>query len=227
MRPRMLETTWLRALTGGLALVGSIALAATEPTPTPTPRPAGGQSLADAARDKKLKGDTGGAPGGSIVISNENLDDYASRGGLTEAKPGTQRKVGRGVHSGPGVKVVDAKTAQTEERMHYWQQRYRQQLERIAAIKRQIETLDREIPRLWSDFYAWDDPAYRDSVIKPKLDVSLQRREALETQLRAEEPKLEDIKEEARKDGAEPGWFRAVKEPTPMPKKPTPEAVVR
>lgn len=225
MRHQVIEAIGLTALASALALVGTMARAAGEATPTPTPGRAGSQSLTDVAKDKHLKGDAGGTSSGSIVITNENLDDYASRGGLTEAKPGTQTKVGRGVHAGPGVKVVDPKTLQIEERMHYWQQKYRQQLERIATIKRQIETLDYEIPGLWRDFYAWDDPAYRDSVIKPKIDAALHRRDELEAQLRQEEPKLEQIKTDARKDGAEPGWFRAVKEPTPVPKKSTPEIV--
>jgi len=227
MGSQVLETARLIALTGVAVLVNSVGVAASEPSPTPTPRPAGGQSLTEVAKDKKLKGDTKDTSGGSIVISNENLADYASKGGLTTASPGTQKKLGRSVHAGPGVKVVDSETAQTEERMRYWQERYRQQLERIAAIKRQIEKLNFQIPGLWRDFYSRDDPAYRDGVIKPTLDRSLEQRDRLEAQLLLEQPKLDKIKVEARQDGAEPGWFRAIKEPTPIPKKPTPDIVIR
>jgi hypothetical protein len=209
----------LAALIGIIALLGSGAVAADKPTPTPTPRPAGGQSLADIAKDKKLKGDMAGASGGSIVITNENLSDLASKGGLTTAKPGTN-PASRGVHAGANVRVVDSETSERHRRKAYWQQRYMQQLERIAAIKRQIEELDLEIPALWNEFYARDDPAYRDGVIKPKLDRSLERRETLAALLLEEEPKLAQIKEQARQDGGEPGWWREIKEPTPMPKNP-------
>jgi len=208
----------LMALTGSFVLIGTVAVAA-EPSPTPTPRPAGGQSLADIAKDKKLKGDTAGTESGSIVITNENLSDYASKGGLTTAKPG-RNPATRGVHAGTNVRIIDSETSEENKRKHYWQQRYLLQLERIAAIKRQIEGLDLEIPALWNDFYSRDDPAYRDGIIKPKLDRSLERRENLSAMLKDEEPKLAQIKEEARKDGAEPGWWRDVKEPTPIPKKP-------
>ncbi len=218
----------IAALAGALVLLGAVHASGADatPTPTPTPRPAGGQSLTDVAKDKKLKGDSKDPSGGQIVISNENLADYASKGGLTTAKPGGAQSSGRAIHAGPGVTVVDPASAAATERMQRWQQRYMQQLERIATIKRLIAELDYEIPGLWRDFYAWDDPAYRDGVLKPKLDASLQRRDTLEEQLRQEEPKLEQIKEAARRDGAEPGWFRAIKEPTPVPKKPTPELVI-
>jgi len=211
-----LETARLNALTGFLVLFGAVAIAA-EPSPTPTPRPAGGQSLTDVAKDKKLKGDTAGASGGSIVISNENLSDYAAKGGLTTAKPGGNPAT-RGVHAGTNVRVIDSETAELNKKKSYWQQKYIQQLERIDAIKRQIEELDLEIPALWNDFYSRDDPMYRDGVIKPRLDRSLERRKTLGALLLEEEPKLAQIKEDARQDGAEPGWWRDVKAPTPMPK---------
>jgi hypothetical protein len=215
----MLATKRLKALTGVLVMFGTVAIAADEPSPTPTPRPAGGQSLTDVAKDKKLKGDTAGNSGGSIVISNENLSDYASKGGLTTAKPG-KNPATRGVHAGTNVRVIDSETSELNKRKHYWQQKYIRQLERIAAIKRQIEQLDLEIPALWNEFYARDDPAYRDGVIKPRLDRSLERRENLGALLKDEEPKLAQIKEDARQDGAEPGWWRDVKAPTPRPKDP-------
>jgi hypothetical protein len=218
MARQMISPKQLMALIGVLVLFATCATAA-EPSPTPTPRPSGGQSLSDAAKDKKLKGDTGGTSGGSIVITNENLSDYASKGGLTTAKPRTQPAT-RGVHAGTNVRVIDSETSEQNKRKAHWQQRYMQQLERIAAIKRQIEELDLEIPALWNDFFARDDPAYRDGVIKPKLDRSLERRDNLGELLLKEEPKLAKIKEEARKDGAEPGWWREIKEPTPMPRDP-------
>jgi hypothetical protein len=206
----------LIVLSGVLSFFGSVAAAADQPSPTPTPRASGGQSLADVAKDKKLKGDTAGASGGSIVITNENLSDYASQGGLTTANPG-KNPAARGAHAGTNVNVIDSKTSEENKKKHYWQQKYTRQLERIATIKSQITDLDLEIPALWNEFYARDDPMYRDGVIKPKIDRSLERKEELVNLLQQEEPKLAAIKEDARKAGAEPGWWRDIKEPTPRP----------
>jgi len=219
MAYRRLTTTRLKVLSGILVIFGSGASAADEPSPTPTPRAAGGQSLNEVAKNKKLKGDSAGATGGSIVITNENLSDYASKGGLTTANPG-KNPATRGVHAGTNVSVIDSETSEQNKRKHYWQTKYTQQLERIASIKSQIKDLDLEIPALWNEFFARDDPMYRDGVIKPKIDRSLVRREELAKLLQEEEPKLAKIKEEARQDGGEPGWWRDIKEPTPRPQNP-------
>jgi len=210
----------LVAMASLVMLVGVIGFAQAESTPTPTPHPTptGKQSLTDVAKNKKLNTDADGDPGGPIVITNENLDDYASKGGLTEIK-GSIKNVAEGPHAA-GVVMVDPDAHEADQRKYYWQQLYAQQLSKIASLKRQIQQLDRDIPGLWNDFYSRDDPAYRDGVIKPRLDDSLKRREELEAQLAREEPKLGQIREAARRDGAEPGWFREMKiAPTPRPKK--------
>jgi hypothetical protein len=213
-------------MAGAILLLCGASSAADRPTPTPTPRTAGGKSLHDVAKDKKLKGDTKESSSGSIVISNENLSDYAAQGGLTTAKPETKGTGTRGVHAGTAVRVVDAESAAEQQKKFHWQDKYRQQLERIAAIKYQLAELDYEIPGLWNDYYSRDDPAYRDSVIKPKLDKALERHESLQKLLLQEEPKLAQIKEDARKDGAEPGWFREIKAPTPRPKQTGPDGAI-
>jgi hypothetical protein len=218
MRTQLFIATRLIAAAGAFLLVGSMAFGEAEPTPTPTPKPAGEQTLTDVAKDKKLKTDATGESGGSVVISNENLEDIASKGSLTEVHS-TTRKTAEGPHAA-GVVMVDPKAHQTEQRKYYYQQLYAQQMAKIASIKRQIQQLDRDIPGMWTDFYARDDPAYRDGVIKPKLDSSLKKREELESQLANEEPKLRQIKEDARRDGGEPGWFRELRfAPTPRPEK--------
>ncbi len=100
----------------------------------------------------------------------------------------------------------------------YWQTEYKQQIDMITGIYTQIEVLDEQIPGLWRDFYSWDDPAYRDGVIKPKLDEALARRQKLEVDLQNGQTKLEEIKQQARRDGSEPGWFRGLGSvPTPKP----------
>ena len=70
-----------------------------------------------------------------------------------------------------------------DEKKRRWRSTYQKQIELVASIEEQIGKLDWEIPGLWRDFYAWDDPAYRDGVIKPKLDEALVRRQRLEDQL--------------------------------------------
>jgi hypothetical protein len=183
--------------------VGSAAATPADPTPTPAPTRT------------------------PIVITNENLADYAARGHVTSAETATsnsaaasQRRPVHRVGSDATTKrvddaVADAPRLAEDEKKNYWRSRYEQQLALVASIEEQITVLDREIPGLWRQFYAWDDPAYRDGVIKVQLDQALERSERLKGQLEGERANLDEIRQAARKDGAQPGWFRGLDRPTP------------
>ena len=93
---------------------------------------------------------------------------------------------GRPVHVGSdsGLPPVQVPADDSEaEKKRYWRELYQRQVDIIQQLRGEIEILDTAIPGLWNKFYAWDDPAYRDSVIKPELDQALLRREHLEKQL--------------------------------------------
>lgn len=226
MTPKILLLARSASLLGAILVVGALVWSSEEQTPTPTPRPFGEKSLTDVAKSKQLKGAEKGKP---IVISNENLADYASQRELTTASEKTQPS-SRPIHRGTGAGIVKTPAVSSsgydDERKMYWQGRYKQQLDLVESVKQQIQKLDYEIPGLWRDFYAWDDPAYRDGVIKPNLDSALARRDGLETQLRESEEELKQIKSSAREDGAEPGWFREIPVATPTKTKPTPSILI-
>jgi len=218
----------------GVLILGSALGVADQPTPTPKATPetedANKKALSEVAKTKPLKG---GEEGKSIVITNENLADYASKGSLTtatgksETAQSGRRPLGNPSTTAGMVEAPSSAVAHTDERRRYWVGQYERQLQLIASIKNQIEVLDSQIPGLWRDFYSWDDPSYRDGVIKPKLDGALKRRERLEADLSAEEPRLQEIKTSARQDGGEPGWFRGISPPTPKPAEPTPDIMPR
>jgi hypothetical protein len=193
-----------------LALAACVALlgwagpaAADDPEPTPTAKPAGKKTLGDVAKELRLKGGEDSDKGDSkgIVISNRDLPEYADKGKITTAKPTT---------GGSAVPPRPEDGDDEESKREYWRNQYIKQLRVIEDLEREVEALDKQIPKLWSDFYAWDDPAYRDGVIKPKLDEAMARREQAEKQLAEEKLKPAEIKQEARKDGALPGWFRGL-----------------
>jgi len=226
MRDHRGSGAWRALLLAAAMTVGGVAVGSDEgptPTPTPTPRPSasptptarpeGGRTLAGVAKDTALKGGESGKP---IVISNENLAEMAEQGSVTSVtKGGTAADGRRPVRQGSDVTVVEADPEHADERERYWRNRYRTQVELVTSLQRQIETLDQQIPGLWTDFYSRDDPAYRDGVIKPRLDAALAQRQSLDEQLAAARPRLDEIKDQARRDGGEPGWFRGLPDPPP------------
>jgi len=216
-RPLTLTIVVLVSLISGFSTSGAIA---DEPdkerTPTPTPVPKrtpAPRTIAEAARQAQVA-KARDPETGKIVISNQNLKELAKGGAVTTAKPGSSSGTGREqVELGsrePGNAGPTASGASTAGRREYWVNRYTQQERLIESLEAQVEKLDAEIPALWNQFYAWDDPAYRDGVIKPKLDRALENHKTVSEQLQTERPKLNQIREEARRDGAEPGWFRGL-----------------
>jgi len=199
-------------------------------TPTPTPAPASTPSLAEASRRARAaQGEEEIGKGSKVVISDSNLQEYSAQGALTETTRSTPPPEARrrGVHSAGTVNADDPlgldETPAMAEKRRYWQGQYQRQLELIASLEHQIQVLDETIPLLWRKFYAWDEPAYRDGVTKPALDQALARRDSLEERLTEARGSLGGIVEAARRDGAQPGWFRGldvrrpVTSPTPDP----------
>ena len=201
----------------------SVVFGADEPTPTQTPRPAGEKTLSEIAKDTQLKGQDKGK---GIVITNENLSSYAEKGKVTEVESKSENKGLRPLHASgantPVAVVPQTVAGPEDERRQYWRGQYTRQLELVASLEQQLKDLDYQIPGLWRDFYAWDDPAYRDGVIKPKLDAALEQRKKTETDLETARARLGEIKQEARKDGAQPGWFRDLDVAAPPATTPTP-----
>jgi hypothetical protein len=218
MKSQRRQQTWWRSALVLVFLGVAWCATAAEPTPTPTPSPTPQPgSLADAVRQAQSKSAGAQASETPIVISNANLSEYAAKGSLTEVTgSGGDKGKRRPAHSSaagtaePEAPRTAAESSAEESKKSYWRSRYQEQQALVAAMKSEIEQLDKDIPGLWFDFYRWDDPVHRDGVIKPKLDQSLARRDDLAARLPAEEAKLPQILDEARRDGAQPGWFRGL-----------------
>jgi hypothetical protein len=201
----------------GLA-AGAPAHATDGPDPTPTPAPTAtpapsptpqARSMAEAARQTQA-GAAGTPTPGGIVISNDNLAEYAAKGHLTTGGSSGARADGE---LGKAPRAVGAAADQgppddPEGKKAYWRDLIQEQLDTIAALEEELAELERRIPELERKFYAWDDPHYRDGVIKPEWDRALERHAEVTSQLEEERKKLPELRTRARQNGALPGWFR-------------------
>ncbi|MDH3403692.1 MAG: hypothetical protein OES32_15230 [Acidobacteriota bacterium] len=137
-------------------------------------------------------------PPARVVITDANLEDYATAGRLTEL-----------VTEDRGEED-EAPVASEEESdpEGTWRRRARDaRLAWRAAADRVVE-LEERVAKLRWDFYAADDGYHRDAVIKPEWD-----RAAIELEqerLRVEEMRLQldRVLAEGRLAGALPGWLR-------------------
>jgi hypothetical protein len=206
----------------------ALLLAAQQPAATPTPQPlstpapisilrdAGsaeaiprGQSLADVAKGIKLR-----MTPGARVIDNAGVKSLAEGVELTTAKPAP----------GVGGKTAEArppaKRTSDESKQRYWQEKYQSARARVAFLESEVGRLDGLAKELERKFYAWDDPAYRDGVIKPAWDKAVVDLRATMEALDEARSGPDRIIDDAQQDGALPGWFRGLPEPTAADLKP-------
>jgi hypothetical protein len=167
----------------------------------------------------------------TLVLDDETLKKY-SKSSLTEAggdeaagsvagdeqgegegdPVGSIAATGAGDHAstpeaGAAVPPEDEATS-LWRREQYWRNRvldlrqaWRNSLDRIVELEEEAAGLRR-------DFYAEDDPFYRDSQIKPAWDRALDEIEEEKRAAERHERELADSLDEGHREGALPGWLR-------------------
>lgn len=215
----------------GAAVIPSTLAGAPGPTPTPRPklsggfgRPratpppvasGGGQSLADVVRSAQDA--RGQSPEkGTVTIDNRSLVTNPDKGRVSTSKiqparlappaPSPARAAAGAAPPAPSEDVAAVSPPGGTEAE--WRQTAQAARQRVATGKARVAELDATVKKLETDFYAWDDGQYRDRVIKPSWDRSLQQLEEAKRELAAAEKDLVDLPENARRAGAQPGWIR-------------------
>jgi hypothetical protein len=156
------------------------------------------QSLFAASQAEKQRREEAGES--KIVLTNKNLKEY-SKGQLTFVE-GDEASMGGEVTDREGV------VAGEEEDEEYWRNRV---LEIRLGWRESIDLiteLESEVARLRREFYAEDDPFYRDSQIKPAWDEALEDLEQAKRDARQAQLDLERTMDQGHRAGALPGWLR-------------------
>src|SRR5512136_1773661 len=182
------------------------------PSPTPTPpinvllskpsseaQPAPA-SLGDVAKKIKLR-----LPANQPkVITNDSVRQLSEGVELTTSLA-------------PSEPVAAAPSGQTADaaKKAMWQERYKAAVARAAALEAEVTRLTSEVPRLETAFYNTDDPAQRDGVIKPAWDKAVADLRNAQNELAQARTEPDQVLNDARRDGAQPGWFRGLDQPAP------------
>lgn len=187
------------------------AAAATPPPPAETPddtvvyvdgaeeEDSGPTTLAEVARRERKRRAASGPP--VAVITNQSLEEYqdARLTFLTEspAPPAPNEA---------GSEAEPAATGPAAE--EYWRSRALDARLRWREAVDRIDTLSEDVSRLQREFYATDDPAQRDQVIKPAWDLALAELDEARRESVTARTELQELLEEGRRSGALPGWLR-------------------
>ncbi|HTQ79962.1 MAG TPA: hypothetical protein VMM92_08200 [Thermoanaerobaculia bacterium] len=179
------------------------------------------ETLAEAARAERERRAQSGAP--VMVITNKTLAH--SKGQLTYATPApapAKAKAGESAkEASPQVgSNPQDKTAQHDEA--YWRKRGLDIRQRWRLAADEIHKLEQDVADWRRRFYSEDDPAIRDSRIKPEWDRALDRLQHKKEDVEAAQRDLELYMEEGRRSGALPGWLREGADLEPAPPSPPP-----
>jgi hypothetical protein len=174
-----------RALACAL-IAGSTAAGEDEPLPKPTPR-AG--TLAAFASTTTLDRSALGGGTGTIVITGDNLAELGRGAVVTQVE--------HPIAPPPVVRDIATPTAKTRER---WRKKVLAKSRSIAKLETGKQAIEAEIDRLAR--------GRLDSRTLDRIERAEARLEQAEAEIRRENVELAKIVRDARKEGAQPGWFR-------------------
>jgi hypothetical protein len=199
-----------RAFLAAFAAALLTVAAAPRPTPSPTPELTGGFGKAPVSGRARREGEKK-----RVRITNDSLVTDPGKGKLTTSRiqpsptPRTKEETGkRPASASTRAQTEPAAGEPAEGGAEFWRGEARRLRERVSAIKETIARLEAETKKLETDFYSWDDGAYRDRVIKPAWDKAREDLATARKDLPVAEKELEDLPDRARRAGALPGWLR-------------------
>ena len=160
--------------------------ASDHPEPTPTPQH---RTLAALAKDRPLNRSRASADGGSITITNDNLAQLSDGAVVTELTS-TAAELGR-------IEPPDGADAATRQRWRKAVLAQRGVISRLEVRRQGIETKIDRLERGKLDARALDRIAKAESELQD-----------IEREIRRARSVLSRLVRDARKEGAQPGWFR-------------------
>jgi len=180
----------------------SAAVVAVEPEATPTP------SIADTTGEKRL-GEYAhrmcldraalGEPGGVVVITNDTVGRIKGRGLLTSGRLAARSTASETAHRSSTKPQRDGKLRD------HWRKLVDEEREKVARTQTELALLDVKIDSLEDAAFDSGPGAVR---IWAKYEEARQRRRIIAHRLKRERAKLAEVVREARRYGAQPGWFR-------------------
>ena len=156
------------------------------PLPTPTPRPG---TLASVAGGRSLVRASGTGHTEPIVITDENLGTLAE-GAVITVVTTTAAEL-------PLVSTIDSVDPKTREK---WRRKVLAQSRTIAQLKVKRATGETEINRL--------ERGRLDAGTLDRIARAEAKLDAIDQEIRRKKAELSQVVREARKEGAQPGWFR-------------------
>lgn len=192
--------SWINKVTIVLCLSSQTAWPAEDPLPARRLQQRGPSTemrLSEYADGLELDRSACGLDPGFVVITTDTVDEVGTHGVLTvgtvRQRPSPRRP------DDPAPRKADT------DRQHQWRVKVLQQKDRVTKLAGDIAIQDARIRALETTAVRGRDGAARRQA---RLAEARERRSVLAHRLATERARLGALIRDARRDGAEPGWFR-------------------
>ena len=159
---------------------------AADPAPSPTPKPG---TLAAFARSTQLDRSAADPGSGRIVITTDNLARLGEGAALSETGPPAAE---------PPAITTDVRPDPTVR--SFWRKKVLAQSRNIARLESHRDRVLEEIDRL--------ERGRLDGRALDRIEKAESKLRQVEGDIKREKARLSNLVREARKQGAQPGWFR-------------------
>jgi hypothetical protein len=157
-----------------------------------------GDAVADAAR--KARESKKDAPKPKRVITDDDLK---------KATPDTVSTVGSGAAASTTVQVAgDAAKGQDPNGEVAWRKRFKDAHDQIAKAEKELDILSRELEKAQTAYYPDPQKAMNEQNNRAEVNDKKAKIEAKKQQLDQLRKGLDDMEEQLRKSGGDPGWAR-------------------
>jgi hypothetical protein len=159
-----------------------------------------GDPLADAAR--KARQSKKDAPKAKRVITDDDLK---------KATPDTVSTVGPGSGAATDTTVQatgDAGKAQDPNSEAAWRKRFKDAHDQLAKAERELDILSRELEKAQTEYYPDPQKAMKEQNSRADINDKTAKIEAKKKEIAQLKQGLDDLEDQLRKSGGDPGWAR-------------------
>ncbi|MCI0443428.1 hypothetical protein L0244_19495 [bacterium] len=173
---------------------------------TQTAPDAGGDSaLVKAAkkeRERREKLKTSAKPTKSFT--NQDIEAFKAKNKDADRSTEGEDLTGEDTSMTPEETTTSNADAQTEQK---WRDKSHEAVERVKSAEEKLEKLQTDINALTQAFYAESDGVAQRGQIEAQRNTRLDELEAAKKELEDAKAAQENLQEDARKEGALPGWI--------------------
>jgi chromosome segregation ATPase len=154
-------------------------------------------SVAEAARKAREKAKTNAAPA-KKTYTNDNLSGLRANEINVMAANGNQVK-----DTAPDTA---AKPAEPKKDEAYWHKRFAEARQKLEIAQKDLDVSQRELNLLQTQYYADPNKALQQQLTRDDINEKTKKVDDKKQQVADLTQALEDLKDELRRSGGEPGW---------------------